>query len=57
VNGQALRKKLKAPLKNTIFFAGEALYEGPEIGTVEAALVTGRETAYQVIASFHDFIE
>jgi monoamine oxidase len=57
VNRQALRKKLKEPLKNTIFFAGEALYEGPEIGTVEAALVTGRETAHQVIASFHDFIE
>jgi len=52
VNGAVLRKKLKEPLLNTVFFAGEALYDGPEIGTVEAALVTGRETAHQIIASF-----
>jgi monoamine oxidase len=56
VNGQTFRKKIKEPLLHTIFFAGEGFYEGPEIGTVEAALVTGREAAHQIVASFHDFI-
>jgi len=28
-----------------IFFSGEALYEGPDMGTVEAALASGQETA------------
>ena len=52
VNGAALIKTLKEPLSQTLFFAGEALYNGPEIGTVEAALISGRETAHQLIASF-----
>jgi monoamine oxidase len=52
VNGTALRKIVKEPLYNTLFFSGEALYEGPEIGTVEAALTSGRETAHEMIASF-----
>jgi monoamine oxidase len=52
VNGKEFRKKLKAPLLNTLFFAGEALVDGPQIGTVEAALKSGRETAHQMIASF-----
>jgi monoamine oxidase len=51
VNGKEFRKKLKAPLMNTLFFAGEALVDGPQIGTVEAALESGRETAHQIIAS------
>jgi monoamine oxidase len=51
VNGKKLRKIVKEPLGNTVFFAGEAFYEGSEIGTVEAALVNGRETAFQVVAS------
>jgi monoamine oxidase len=32
-----------------IFFAGEALYEGPDMGTVEAALASGRETAQTIL--------
>jgi len=43
---------LKQPVDNTIFFAGEGLHEGPEIGTVEAALNSGREMAHKVVASF-----
>jgi monoamine oxidase len=38
------------PVEETLFFAGEALYEGSEIGTVEAALVTGLAAA-KAIAS------
>jgi len=32
-----------------IFFSGEALYEGPDMGTVEAALASGQETARTIL--------
>jgi monoamine oxidase len=38
------------PLKNMIYFSGEAFYEGPFPGTVEAALVSGRTAATQLLA-------
>ena len=34
-----------------VFFSGEALYRGPEMGTVEAALASGLETARMILAS------
>jgi monoamine oxidase len=34
-----------------IFFTGEALYAGPDIGTVEAALAHGQETARAILAA------
>ncbi len=43
------RKVLSAPVKNTLFFAGEHLYDGTETGTVEAALVSGQQAAQQLI--------
>jgi monoamine oxidase len=43
------KKILNQPLEDTLFFAGEALYEGTEMGTVEAALASGTETARKVI--------
>lgn len=52
VGGAEQKKMLKVPLEGKLFFAGEALFEGIEGGTVEAALVSGRETAHQVIAAF-----
>jgi monoamine oxidase len=36
---------LRTPLKHTIYFCGEALYEGKSPGTVEAALVSARQMA------------
>jgi monoamine oxidase len=33
------------PVENTLYFAGEAFYDGTEMGTVEAALASGEETA------------
>jgi monoamine oxidase len=33
-----------------VFFSGEALYGGPEMGTVEAALASGHETAQMILA-------
>lgn len=52
VNGAAAQQELKTPEVDTVFFAGEGLFEGPEIGTVNAALVMGRDTAQQMIAAF-----
>lgn len=42
-------KTLSQPVANTIYFAGEAFYEGAEMGTVEAALATGNQTAERII--------
>jgi monoamine oxidase len=39
---------LTKPNGDAIFFSGEALYAGPDMGTVEAALVSGRETAQTI---------
>lgn len=40
---------LKEPAENTIYFAGEAMYDGPAMGTVEAALTSARETAAKIL--------
>jgi monoamine oxidase len=52
VNGPLIRQTLIEPVSNNIYFAGEALFDGLEIGTVEAALVSGKETAHNMIVSF-----
>jgi len=52
VNGSKIKQTIKKPIEQTIYFAGEGLYDGPEIGTVEGALQNGRETAHQMIAEF-----
>lgn len=43
------RQLLQQPISNTLFFAGEALYEGAHPGTVEAALLNGKEAATRAI--------
>ncbi len=40
---------LKKPNGDAIFFSGEALYAGPDMGTVEAALASGQETAQTIM--------
>lgn len=45
------RKILNAPINNTIYFAGEYLYDGPAMGTVEAALTSGEEVAKALLKS------
>lgn len=52
VGGEELIRSLQQPVEQTLFFAGEGLHHGPEIGTVEGALASGRETAHRLIASF-----
>lgn len=43
---------LRKPDGGVIFFSGEALYDGPDMGTVEAALASGRETAQTILSRF-----
>jgi monoamine oxidase len=45
VDAPASRRILNKPVKDTLFFAGEYLYEGTAMGTVEAALTSGKEAA------------
>jgi len=40
---------LRKPNGDAIFFSGEALYAGPVMGTVEAALASGQETAQTIL--------
>ena len=50
VDGMKLRSELGKPVEDTLYFAGEAFYHGPEMGTVEAALVSGKEIAELILA-------
>jgi monoamine oxidase len=50
VEATGARKVLSKPINHTIYFAGEYLYEGPAMGTVEAALTSGMGVAKQIIS-------
>jgi monoamine oxidase len=43
------RSVLRKPKGDAIFFSGEALYAGSDMGTVEAALASGQETAQTIL--------
>jgi hypothetical protein len=45
---QAALRKING---GAIFFSGEALYAGRDMGTVEAAVVNGKETARAILAA------
>ncbi len=49
VETKSALKILKKPVAQTIYFAGEALFEGEQLGTVEAALVSGSEVAKEIM--------
>jgi len=51
VDSTEARKLLNEPIGNSLFFAGEACYEGTVPGTVEAALVNGKEVAEKILRS------
>ena len=52
VNREKFRVILATPESNTLYFCGEALEKDPaKLGTVEAALASGLETAEQLIKS------
>ena len=48
---RAAQAALRQPAGGPIFFSGEALYAGPDMGTVEAALASGQETARTILES------
>jgi monoamine oxidase len=48
---RAAQSALRNPDGGAIFVAGEALYAGPDMGTVEAALASGLETARTILAA------
>jgi monoamine oxidase len=50
-NSEAAKKMLSIPIEETLFFAGEALYNGDAPGTVEAAFVTGQQAAVRILGS------
>ena len=50
VESAEARKVLNTPINYTIYFAGEYLYDGPAMGTVEAALTSGLEVAGKITA-------
>lgn len=49
IDAHASRKIITKAVENTIFFAGEYLYEGPAMGTVEAALASGLNVAEKML--------
>lgn len=49
VASEKSRKLLNEPVNNTLFFSGDYLYDGPAMGTVEAALTSGKKTAESIL--------
>ena len=49
VGGDQWKSVIMKPIENRIFFAGEALQEGSETGTVEAALNSGKKVAELIV--------
>jgi monoamine oxidase len=45
IESREAKKRLQVPVENTLYFAGEALGEGYDCGTVEVALATGKRVA------------
>ena len=51
VNSELPNKILNEPVDDTLFFAGEAIYDGEHFGTVEAALVSGSKVSGEVLGT------
>jgi len=49
VTSAQARAVLSSPVGETIYFAGEYLYQGPSMGTVEAALTSGKNAAESIL--------
>jgi monoamine oxidase len=49
VTSAQARTVLSSPAGKTIYFAGEYLYHGPSMGTVEAALTSGKNAAESIL--------
>jgi monoamine oxidase len=51
IKTKSAKTLLTKPLMDTLYFAGEAIYEGPHTGTVEAALSSGKRVAHVALKS------
>ncbi|UOQ52330.1 flavin monoamine oxidase family protein [Hymenobacter cellulosivorans] len=51
VASAAALQVLAVPVEETLFFAGEGLYSGPAMGTVEAAFSSGQQVARRLLES------
>jgi monoamine oxidase len=51
IHSKKAKQIISTPIDGTIYFAGEAYYEGSESGTVEAALINGQEVAKKILTS------
>lgn len=51
VKAKHAKELINEGVANTVFFAGEAYHQGPERGTVEAALASGLQIAKKIIAT------
>jgi monoamine oxidase len=49
VESNKIGEVLFLPVENTLYFSGEAFYNGPSKGTVEAALASGKKTAELIL--------
>lgn len=49
IETRAAQSVLSKPTGGAVFFSGEALYQGKDMGTVEAALASGLETARTIL--------
>lgn len=49
VHTKTAQPVVSTPVADTLFFAGEGLFEGASMGTVEAALVSARETVKKML--------
>ena len=49
IHSTEAQKIFANPVQDSIFFAGEAFYNGPSPGTVEAALVSGKNVAERIM--------
>jgi monoamine oxidase len=47
--GKAL-EVMQKPVEGKLFFAGEAFHNGPQMGTVEGAIISGQEAAKAILA-------
>ncbi|MHA4847454.1 flavin monoamine oxidase family protein [Flavitalea antarctica] len=52
VGSKEIKKTLRQPIAGTVYFAGEGLHEGDAPGTVESALVNGKEVAARLMATW-----
>ncbi|RPD50916.1 flavin monoamine oxidase family protein [Paracnuella aquatica] len=57
VDGATHQKTLQQPAEHTVYFAGEALHHGPELGTVEAALQSGKQAAAAMLSAGNEVPE